>query len=212
MGQQVLQGQLHTLEFEQIFQLSQGNLKEALVGELKALGYKPKSRKGYLYASGELPIMLIAHMDTVHQHICYSEDGYVMMSPEGIGGDDRAGVYMILRILQEAKCHVLFCEDEEIGGQGARKFERSSIRPEVNYLVELDRHGGNDAVFYNCNNREVSVLGKPGEVSATSPLWPHTLMLPQSISVLATTTNTASMSMCGWIRWKRTFPGFGKSF
>ena len=40
MGQQVLQGQLHTLEFEQIFQLSQGNLKEALVGELKALGYK----------------------------------------------------------------------------------------------------------------------------------------------------------------------------
>lgn len=158
MGQQVLQGQLHTLEFEQIFQLSQGNLKEALVGELKALGYKPKSRKGYLYASGELPVMLIAHMDTVHrqlvQHICYSEDGYVMMSPEGIGGDDRAGVYMILRILQEAKCHVLFCEDEEIGGQGARKFKRSSIRPEVNYLVELDRHGGNDAVFYSCNNRE----------------------------------------------------------
>ena len=158
MGQQVLQGQLHTLEFEQIFQLSQGNLKEALVGELKALGYKPKSRKGYLYASGELPVMLIAHMDTVHrqlvQHICYSEDGCVMMSPEGIGGDDRAGVYMILRILQEAKCHVLFCEDEEIGGQGARKFERSSIRPEVNYLVELDRHGGNDAVFYSCNNRE----------------------------------------------------------
>lgn len=158
MGQQVLQGQLHTLEFEQIFQLSQGNLKEALVGELKALGYKPKSRKGYLYASGELPVMLIAHMDTVHrqlvQHICYSEDGCVMMSPEGIGGDDRAGVYMILRILQEAKCHVLFCEDEEVGGQGARKFERSSIRPEVNYLIELDRRGGNDAVFYGCNNRE----------------------------------------------------------
>ena len=55
MGQQVLQGRLHTLEFEQIFQLSQGNLKEALVGELKALGYKPKSRKGYLYASGSSP-------------------------------------------------------------------------------------------------------------------------------------------------------------
>jgi len=46
MDQMVLQGQLHTLEFEQIFQLSQGNLKEALVSELKSLGYKPKSRKG----------------------------------------------------------------------------------------------------------------------------------------------------------------------
>ena len=65
----------------------------------------------------------------------------MMMSPEGIGGDDRAGVYMILRILREAKCHVLFCEDEEIGGQGARKSERSSTRPEVNYLIGLDRHG-----------------------------------------------------------------------
>lgn len=158
MYQKILKGQLHTLEFEQIFRLSQGNLKEALVAELKALGYKPKSRKGFLYASGDVPVMLIAHMDTVHrqlvQHICYSSDGCVMMSPEGIGGDDRAGVYMILRILQEAKCHVLFCEDEETGGQGARKFERSSIRPEVNYLIELDRRGGNDAVFYGCNNRD----------------------------------------------------------
>ena len=194
MGQQVLQGQLHTLEFEQIFQLSQGNLKEALVGELKALGYKPKSRKGYLYASGEMPVMLIAHMDTVHrqlvEHICYSEDGRVMMSPEGIGGDDRAGVYMILRILQEAKCHVLFCEDEEGGGQGARKFERSSIRPEVNYLVELDRHGGNDAVFYSCNNREFirpavlpphTLYGSaqtPAYTSHAYPVWVHRSLSP----------------------------------
>ena len=158
MGQQILQGQLCTLEFEQVFQLSQGRLKEALVSELKALGYKPTSKKGFLYASGEVPVMLIAHMDTVHrqlaEHICYTEDGRIMMSPEGIGGDDRAGIYMILRILQEARCHVLFCEDEETGGQGARKFTRSSICPEVNYLIELDRHGGNDAVFYGCNNRE----------------------------------------------------------
>ena len=42
MGQQILQGQLCTLEFEQVFQLSQGRLKEALVSELKALGYKKK--------------------------------------------------------------------------------------------------------------------------------------------------------------------------
>lgn len=158
MYQQILKGELHTLEFEQIFRLSQGQLKEALVAELKALGYKPKSRKGFLYASGDVPVMLIAHMDTVHrqlvEHICYSSDGRVMMSPEGIGGDDRAGIYMILRILQQARCHVLFCEDEEVGGQGARKFERSSIRPEVNYLIELDRRGGNDAVFYGCYNQD----------------------------------------------------------
>ena len=97
MGQQILQGQLCTLEFEQVFQLSQGRLKEALVSELKALGYKPTSKKGFLYASGEVPVMLIAHMDTVHrqlaEHICYTEDSRIMMSPEDIGGDDRAGIY-----------------------------------------------------------------------------------------------------------------------
>lgn len=35
---------------------------------------------------------------------------------------------------------------------GARKFAKSKLRPEVNYIVELDRRGTNDAVFYNCDN------------------------------------------------------------
>ena len=61
---------------------------------------------------------------------------------------------MILRIIQQAKCHVLFCEDEETGGQGARKFTQRSIRPNINYIIEMDRRGANDAVFYGCCNRE----------------------------------------------------------
>lgn len=59
---------------------------------------------------------------------------------------------MILLILRQIPCHVLFCEDEEIGGMGARKFVKSKLHPEVNYIVELDRRGKNDAVFYNCDN------------------------------------------------------------
>ena len=53
-----------------------------------------------------------------------------------------------------AKCHVLFCEDEEVGCVGAKKFTRGSLRPQVNYIVELDRRGSNDAVFYRCDNPE----------------------------------------------------------
>jgi putative aminopeptidase FrvX len=68
------------------------------------------------------------------------------MSPYGIGGDDRAGVYMIMQILKAARCHVLFCEDEETGGNGAREFTKSSIHPEIHYIVELDRRDTNDAV------------------------------------------------------------------
>ena len=61
---------------------------------------------------------------------------------------------MILQILRTAKCHVLFCEDEEVGCVGAKKFTRGSLRPQVNYIVELDRRGSNDAVFYRCDNPE----------------------------------------------------------
>jgi hypothetical protein len=77
-----------------------------------------------------------------------------MMSPQGIGGDDRAGVYMILQILRQVNCHVLFCEDEECGGRGASAFTKSGILPDVNYIVELDRKGENDAVYYGCDNQD----------------------------------------------------------
>ena len=156
--QSLTQTQFAVLEFEQIFQLSQERLKQALEAELITSEYTVQKQKGFLYAEGSTPVLLVAHLDTVHrtqpETICYSADGAVMMSPQGIGGDDRAGVYMILRLIQSVHCHVLFCEDEETGGHGARAFTKSGIKPDVNYIVELDRTGSNDAVFYQCRNRQ----------------------------------------------------------
>ena len=150
--------QFAALEFEEIFQFSQERLKQALETELIENGYAVRKQRGFLYAEGTVPVLLVAHLDTVHrtqpETICYSADGTVMMSPQGIGGDDRAGVYMILRLIQSCHCHVLFCEDEEPGGHGARAFTKSGIKPDVNYIVELDRMGSNDAVFYNCMNEQ----------------------------------------------------------
>ena len=156
--QSLTQTQFAVLEFEQIFQFSQERLKQALEAELITSEYTVQKQKGFLYAEGSTPLLLVAHLDTVHralpETICYSADGTVMMSPQGIGGDDRAGVYMILRLIQRVHCHVLFCEDEETGGHGARAFTKSGIKPDVNYIVELDRTGSNDAVFYQCRNRQ----------------------------------------------------------
>ena len=144
------------MNLENIIKKSQKNLKEALYQELIDLEYEPISRDGFLYAQGQIPVLLIAHMDTVHtqrvENICYTRDDSIMMSPEGIGGDDRAGVYMTLQIIKQCHCHVLFCEDEEVGGVGARKFTKSKINPDVNYIIEMDRRGHNDAVFYDCDN------------------------------------------------------------
>ena len=146
------------LTFEEIVKKSQQALKKVLMSELTRMGYRTRTKKGFLYAEGSLPVMLVAHLDTVHKKpvktVCYSADGNIVMSPEGIGGDDRAGVYMILQIIQKHRCHVLFCEDEETGGVGAHAFVGSDIRPDINYIVELDRRGSNDAVFYDCDNPE----------------------------------------------------------
>ena len=113
---------------------------------------------GFLYRKGTIPIMLVAHMDTVHKEppiIIKTQKGKIS-SPQGIGGDDRCGVYIILEILKELDCHVLFTEDEECGGIGARKFAKSDLAKElngtINYCIEIDRRGKTDAVFYDCAN------------------------------------------------------------
>lgn len=143
-------------ELKDIIQMRQSALKDYLENQLLDLGYEPVNHDGFLYAKGEIPALLVAHLDTVHREkadiICFSEDMRFVMSPQGIGGDDRCGVFMIMQIIRELKCHVLFCEDEETGGQGARKFTKSKYSPEVNFIVEMDRRGNNDAVFYGCNN------------------------------------------------------------
>ena len=103
--------------FERILRLPQQKLKGMLESHLIRSGYRPVSERGFLYASGELPVLLVAHLDTVHHQtvrdICYSAERRIVMSPQGIGGDDRAGVFTILHIIRRARCHVLFCEDEE---------------------------------------------------------------------------------------------------
>ena len=101
------------IAFDDILRMRQKELKHYLSGYLKKEGYDVIGKKGYLYAKGDIPVLLVAHLDTVHQElpsiICRSDDGRYLMSPQGIGGDDRCGVYIILQIINEVRCHVLFC-------------------------------------------------------------------------------------------------------
>lgn len=184
------------LSFEEIVRKPQNALKKLLIAELFRMGYKPREKEGFLYAEGSSPILLVAHLDTVHKElvktICYSADGNILMSPEGIGGDDRCGVYMILQIIKKHRCHILFCEDEEIGGNGAHAFVDSDIKPKINYIVELDRHGSNDAVFYDCDNPEftnfVTGVGFEEEMGSFS-----------DISIIAPALKVAAVNIsCGY--------------
>lgn len=146
------------MKFSTIIKAEQHQLKNLLKSELKYQGYHPISKQGFLYAEGEVPILLVAHMDTVHvkpvSQIFYSEDNDIMMAREGIGGDDRCGIFIIMELIRETKCHVLFCEDEEVGGIGAKKFCASNIKPDVKFMIEFDRKGADDSVYYDCGNYE----------------------------------------------------------
>lgn len=144
--------------FEKICCMTQPQLKSFLKDELKER--EMIEEDGFLYVKGTFPILLVAHMDTVHKELptemIYANG--TLSSPMGIGADDRAGVYMILEILKHHDCSVLFCEDEEIGCKGAIKFCKSKLAKELvgtfSYLIELDRMNGKDAVFYECANEE----------------------------------------------------------
>lgn len=147
-----------TLSMRDVFRMPQEKLHASLA-ELLASRHDGEvlSTPDFVYKQGTCPVLLVAHMDTVHKDaptICTSEDGGLWMAPEGIGGDDRCGIWIVLNLLETHNCHVLFTRDEEIGGTGASAFAASGIRPAVRFIAEFDRTGNHDAVFYDCGNAE----------------------------------------------------------
>ena len=139
------------------------------------------SKNNFILVKGVAPILLVAHLDTVHEKpvrdICKSGDGNILMSPQGIGGDDRCGVYTLVKSYErsEIKPHLLFTCNEENGGLGAKSFVKclDKLSPELfnlKCIVEIDRKGSNDAVYYDCDNSEFEkyITGKGFETAQGS--------------------------------------------
>ncbi len=142
--------------FERLVSLSQKEMHKAMAQYLKAKYDNVIFTKDYLVAIGDIPIALIAHMDTVFKtpvsNLYYDQRKGVLWSPEGLGADDRAGIFAILKILQDGlKPCIILTTDEEQGGLGALTLamEKCPIK-DLKYMIELDRRGSNDCVFYDC--------------------------------------------------------------
>ena len=155
--------------FQKIAKMRQHQLKKWLLKRYIGRGYKVHNGDGYLYlepeGDGATPVCLVAHLDTVHKElpreiVVERHPGRtIISSPQGIGGDDRCGVWIIARLLDSGfRPHVIFCEDEEIGCVGSRKFAKSGLAEgmgkEINFMVQLDRKGSCDAVYYDLDNAE----------------------------------------------------------
>lgn len=166
-------------------------LKSTLLDIIKEAGYvNIINRNGYLMAEGDSPVMLIAHCDTVfstpphESDIFYDRDKNVIWSVGGGIGDDRAGVYAILKILQTGlRPHILFTLGEEMGGIGATELVKDFPQCpfDIKYLIQMDREGLGEAVFYDCDNKDfidyvenfgfVEHYGVFSDISIIAPEW-----------------------------------------
>lgn len=172
----------------QIMRQSQSNLQLTMTKFLKKYYTKVRATNRFIIAEGEIPICLVAHMDTVHKELptkifCDSQNK-VIWSPQGLGADDRAGVYAIIEIVQRGlRPHIILTTDEETGGIGASVLVQQYPDPPfpINFIIELDRRGKNDSVYYDCNNEEFekyinqfgfkTAWGTFTDISIIAPTW-----------------------------------------
>ena len=176
--------------FEQLLTLNQNQLKKYSYNFLKRFYPKEKiiNHKEYIFAEGDIPILLVAHLDTVFsfppKNIYFDQRKNVVWSPQGLGADDRAGIFAAMQIIRSGlHPHILFTTNEEIGGLGADAFIEDFTKPpaEINYIIQLDRRGSNDCVFYDCHNYQfydyiesfgfVTNHGSFSDISFICPIW-----------------------------------------
>ena len=148
------------------------------------------NNSAFLYVEGTDPVLLVAHLDTVHKpgkrDIFYDSRKKVLWSPTGLGADDRAGVFAIIKLLQKGlKPHILLTTDEEIGGYGAMaataQMSDDAFEGKCKFMIELDRCNEKDSVYYYETNKDfkdfinsfgfVEDIGSFSDICTLSPKW-----------------------------------------
>ena len=145
--------------------------------------------KDFIVAKGEIPVGLVAHADTVFSRrpseFYYDKEANVMWSPDGMGADDRAGIFSIIQIINgRFKPHIIITTDEESGCIGAMmlvKKYKSHPFNDLKFLIQLDRRGEKDSVYYDCANDDFeqfinqfgfdTAYGTLSDISALAPVW-----------------------------------------
>lgn len=159
--------------FKNLCKASKGDMYSWLSRQLQEY-YGEKNvvaKDGYICTVGNIPVMFSAHIDTVFSQPPFEfvatktfSDGReltTLSSPQGIGGDDRCGIYATLSIMKTLekdgkKPYIFFSTDEEVGGNTTKKGakECSDIVKDVRFILALDRAGKQDSVYYECDNKD----------------------------------------------------------
>ncbi len=183
-----------------VHKVDENKLHSWLARELQGLlNYTITDTPDFIFAEPKgdefIPVVLVAHLDTVHQKskskfyapseptIYYDADQRVLWSPDGLGADDRAGVFAALELVRKFNVAVLFTHGEESGGTGAKAFTTAYPDRTKDYkmMIQLDRRGRRDAVFYSNNSTDfhdyiveagfVKAFGSFSDISIIAPKW-----------------------------------------
>lgn len=116
----------------------------------------------YMFAQGKSKTCLVAHLDIAFQYppkkfYRSKINKNVVTASTGLGADDRAGVYAIMALIDRGlRPSIIFTTGEEIGGMGAMALIQDfpKIPISADFLLEMDRKGKSQSVYYNCGNKE----------------------------------------------------------
>lgn len=173
--------------FEQLCGLTQKSLKKTMSTYLRSKYQEVIETEDYIVAKGNIPVALCAHMDTVFPHpateVFYDRIKNVIWSPQGLGADDRAGIFAIIQIIRKGlRPHIILTTDEEKGGFGAIAVAMDECPfNDLRYIIQLDRRGADDCVFYDCDNQKFTeyvesfgfteAIGSFSDISTICPEW-----------------------------------------
>ena len=142
--------------FKKLISLTQEGVRKSMTAYLESKYNNVISTEDYVVAIGNIPIALVAHMDTVYAQpatqLFYDVNKGIFWNPKGLGADDRAGIFAIIKIIQSGfRPSIILTTNEEVGGLGAYALSKNACPiPDLRYMIELDRQGTNDCVFYDC--------------------------------------------------------------
>lgn len=181
-----------TLSHEQLDQFARtllcptATLMDELEKELVRYGYKTTRGEKFCYAPGDIPVMLVAHVDTVHHRmpvgVLVDQTSTMLKASTstGLGADDRCGVWGVRELLRRGlRPHVVYTDEEETGGHGATE-AASAVTPEgVRLLVEMDRMNDDDMVFYSCDSKAAETyVGAFGFTKSSGSFTDISILMP----------------------------------
>lgn len=176
---------------KKLVSFNQEETREFVAGFLDNFYQEVIETDDYILAEGNIPIALVAHLDTVfdddgnERNFIFQYFNGNLYHPDGAGFDDKAGIFSIFKILESGYLpNVIFTTNEEIGSLGAKKLIEDFPEcpfSDLRYLIQLDRENEYDCVFYLCENKEfisyvesfgfVEAFGTSTDIRHICPVW-----------------------------------------